>query len=298
MQRCDGTLSGDRRDRERACQDALVLMAQDPVIDSRPQRVQAYGQLARGYLENGRIAEAVAQLDSVKALSGAGDKVYADAAKEQERIATQYGPLRIKIRNRRIEKLGYLEGVRLNLRPPRGLAKGQRSRLRVLQDVALGSTRELQFVGIDTADKRAYMEVAYFPRSASLGRSSGFLLDIDDTRRYRFGTAGIGYDVEIDWPDAATWRLVEQVPSDIIELDLPVTYEFGLAPIARPDQHWETNPHDGHRSQYLGLSSDPGAPPTRLYVTASRERGWERAYEVAVLSSPFLAAIVGLASAR
>lgn len=283
-------------DAQRTLREVIADINMDP-LGQQYQKVkgEAFFLLGESYFNGGRIADAVAQFDSVKTLAGEEDKEYKKAVEYQEEIGRLFRPLRIKVKNREIPLLSYIEGVKIEFLYPKRLDASQINRLQILQDPQSYREDEFLFAGID-ADGRPFMEVKYFPVVTFSGRSVGYSLIIKggkEERRYRFNfTSNETQPLEIYWEDEAGWKLVEKVPEDLVKLELPDKYRF------RPAQALPIDKFMERRIKPLQHIYIPAEAQTELVLEDSEDSGWERAYGIALYVLTGTAMFLGLWGAR
>ena len=293
LRQCRRNINSSPIDGQRSCREALFKIRLDPFLPYQDEKIQAFTLLGESYYKLGRIADAVAQFDSVLVLTGEDEDANRDARDYKEQIDRLVRPLRIKIKNRDIRLLSYIKGIDIEFRYPQRLERSQINRLRILQDTQSHREDEFKFVGIDETDNRAYMELDYFPLITFPGRSMGYSLIVDGKRRYRFNfTPTENQPLEIIWPDEADWTLIERVPEDMVKMELPGKYSF------EPDLNSLSDGYiavDGENIMHIYLPARNGAV---LTLEESEERNWERIYRLTLYGATGLAALIGLMGAR
>lgn len=288
-------------DAQRYLRETIAIINMDPLAQQYQKvKIEAFFLLGESYFDVGRIADAVAQFDSVKALASEEDREYKRAEEYRQEIDHLFRPLRIKVKNREIPLLSYIEGIDIVFQFSKRLEGPQIKRLRILQDAQSHKEDEFQFVGIDREDGRPYMEIEYFPVVTFPGRSVGYSLMVEnknkkeeDKRRYRFNfTPTQTGPLEIFWEDDAGWRLVEKVPDDMAKLELPSKYQF------RPTQELPVDKYfvrEIKPSQHIYL---PAESQTELVLQDSEEKTWERIYDITLYVITGAAMLLGLGGAR
>ena len=281
------------RDAQRLWRRALSTAEADRVNSYQRECIDAYFFLGESYYEDGMMAPAVACFDSVQALANPGDENFQGAEKKLAEIDSLFKRLVIKIRNRKVPLLSFVQGIEIEFRFPQHLTPVQQNRLRILQSAQDRRQDELQFIGIDEEDGSAYMAVDYFPLITLPGQTLGYSLIVDRNKRYRFNFTPEAQDtVKIIWEDEGDWELVEKVQGDMVKLELPLEYNF------QPAQEMP-------RGKYFAVEIDsirhiyiPAAGSTELLLSDSQDKNWERLYQTTLLGATGLAALMGLLGAR
>jgi hypothetical protein len=292
---CRANIARNPTDGQRFCRQALLQISVDPFQEQyRKEKIEAFTLLGESYLYTGRIEDAEIHCDSTAALTGANetDPLYRRAKQVQDQIERYFRPLSIKIKNREIPLLSYIEGIDIEFRYPRRLESFQIKRLQILQDARARREGEFQFVGID-ADGHAYMEIKYFPLITYSGRSVGFALIIDGRRRYRFNfTPENNETLEIFWDEESQWRLIERIPDSMVKIELPGKYRF-IPRNLPPSAPYMSTKLDGRQHVYI-----PSETEVEMTLLQSEDSKWERIYQFALYGTTGLAVLVGLFGAR
>jgi len=281
------------RDAQRRWRRAISNAEADRVNPYRRERIDAYFFLGESYYEDGMMALAVTCFDSIKAIASPGDERFQDAEEKLGEIDGLFKRLVIKIRNRKVPLLSFVEGIEIEFRFPQHLTPVQQNRLRILQNAQERKQDELQFIGIDEKDGSAYMAVDYFPLITLPGQTLGYSLIVDGNRRYRFNFTPDTQDtVKIVWEDEGDWGLVEKVQGDMIKLELPLEYSFQSAQEMPQGKYFDVE-IDSARHVYM-----PAAGNMELILSDSQDKNWERFYQTALFGATGLAALMGLLGAR
>jgi hypothetical protein len=292
---CRANIARNPTDGQRFCRQALLQISVDPFEEQyRKEKIEAFTLLGESYLYTGRIGDAEIHCDSTAVLTGANEEnpLYRRAKQVQDQIDTYFRPLRIKIKNREIPLLSYIEGIDIEFRFPRRLESFQIKRLQILQDAQARREGEFQFVGID-ADGHAYMEVKHFPLITYSGRSVGFALIVDGRRRYRFNfTPDHNEVLEIFWDEESQWRLIERIPDSMVKIELPGKYRFVPSNLPPSVPYMSTN-LDGRQHVYI-----PAETEVEMALLQSEDSKWEQIYHFALYGTTGLAIVVGLFGAR
>ena len=274
-------------DGQRSCRDAITRaqMAFFPEHYTE-QRRAAFLLLGDSYFNGGRIKEAVAQLDSVERLGPDAEELEKVGALRGE-IERSFRPLRITIRDRRIPLLSYISGVDIDFVYPRRLSNAQSNRIEILRDETFGQKDEFQFVAFDEAGQ-AYMEIAFFPVITFSGRSVGYSLIVEGSRRYRFGFSQADSSaVQIFWEDDAGWELVERVPDGIVKVELPDKYTFDITGTPQVVRR------EGVQHVYV-----PATAETELTLASSEDHRWELFFDATLYALVIITGGSALLGAR
>ena len=286
-------------DAQRMLREAIAIINMDP-LGQQYQKVkgEAFFLLGESYFNGGRIADAFAQFDSVKTLMSDEDKERKEAVEDQQEIDRLFRPLKIKVKNRSIPLLSYIEGVQMEFLYPKRLESSQINRLQILQDPQSYKEDEFLFSGIDP-DGRPFMEIKYFPVITFAGRSVGYSLTIKKTggkeggRRYGFNfTSADNKPLEIFWDDDADWKLVEKVPDDLAKLELPDKYHF------RPAQALPVDKYRERRIKPVQHIYIPAVAQTELVLEDSEDDTWEKVYGITLYVITGAAMFLGFWGAR
>jgi len=292
---CRANIGRNAVDGQRFCRQALLQISVDPFEGQfRKEKTEAFTLLGESYFYTGRIADAAIHCDSTAVLTSSDEAnpLYRRAKQVQDQIDRYFRPLRIRIKNREIPILSYIEGIEIEFRFPRRLESFQIKRLQILQDAQARREGEFQFVGID-ADSIAYMEIGYFPLVTYSGRSVGYALIVDGKRRYRFNfTPEHNETLEVFWDEEAQWRLIERIPDSMVKLELPGKYRFAARDLP-PSAPYMSTELDGTKHVYIPAETD-----VEMTLLQSEDSKWERIYRLTLYGTTGLAAVVGLLGAR
>jgi len=289
-------LRNDSKGAQRMLREIIAIINMDPLGQQYEKtKAEAFLLLGESYLNGGRIADAVTQFDSAKVLVAEEDKIYIRAVENQEEIGRLFRPLRIKIKNRKIPLLSYIEGVKIEFLYPKRLEASQINRLQILQDPQRYREDEFFFGRVDS-EGRPFLEIKYFPVVTFPGRSVGYSLLIkggEEVRRYRFQfSSAETQPLEISWEEEAGWKLVEKVPEDLVKLELLEKYRFKPARALPVDKFVELRIKP---RQHIYI---PAETHTELVLQDSEDSGWERAYSIALYVLTGTAMFLGFWGAR
>ena len=242
------------------------------------------------YRDSGNLEAAMEQFGAVMAIADTTDINYADAEYYRNEINRLFKPLRIRIVDRKISALGYIEGIRLRFRYPKSLTSEQQSRLDFLEDEGQRRRNEFQFSSID-ADGRPYLEILYFPVVVSLDdvSYSKYSLVVGN-RRYRFDFTEEKHDsVKVLWDES--WQLVERVPTDLVKVEYPSIYTF--APADTSTHFTLVDPKSKKKGTYIPADKD-----VDLVLQESKQASKEQLYSRVIKGLVVVAGFIGLFGTR
>jgi len=276
-----------------------VRRTNDPVEKQRILRtairedsanVEARILLGASHYKVGNLEAAMEQFGAVMALADTTDINYADAEFYSDEINRLFKPLRIRVVDRKISALGYIEGIRLLFRYPRSLTSEQKFRLEYLEDEGKRRRNEFQFSSIDV-DKRPYLEIPYFPVVVSLDdvSYSKYSLVVGN-RRYRYDFNEEKHDsVSVLWDE--NWQLVERVPTDLVKIEYPSIYTF--APADTSAHFTLVDPKSKKKGTYI-----PADKEVDLVLQESTYANKEKRYNRVIKGLVVVAGFIGLLGTR
>jgi hypothetical protein len=292
---CRSNIGRNPTDGQRFCRQALLQISTNPLPEQyRREKLEALTLLGESYFYNGRITDAATYCDSVSVMEGIDQDspMYRRSKQVQDQIDRYFRPLRIRIKNRQIPILSYIQGIDIEFRYPKRLENFQIKRLQILQDARARKEGEFQFVGI-SADGHAYMEIDNFPLITYSGRSVGYALIVDGKRRYRFNfTPEDSKTLEIYWDDESEWQLVERIPVGMVKVELPGKYEFTPNGLPLGASYMSTE-LDGVHHVYIPAETD-----VEMELLDSEDSTWEKMYQTFLYGTASIAIVVGLFGAR
>jgi len=252
-------------------------------LAENPQHSEALILLGESqYYETGDIRGAVENFNKVIAL-GQDENGYASGYLEE--IGILFKPLQIKLIDRRVSALGYID-VAYRIRAPRSLQDHQKIRLKYLEEHA----SEFQ---INTIDKegRPVFKLAFFPVVMNPGdQYSNYAIVVGNKRRYRFDfTQDVQDPVEIRWEEE--WTLIERVPAGLVKVEHPMIYTI------EPDRDVMHFALDDSLRKIEGryIAADANV---QLVLRDSEQKDKERHYNLAVKIVMGVAALIGLIGTR
>jgi tetratricopeptide (TPR) repeat protein len=256
-----------------------------------PQYVEALLLLGQSqYLDTGDIRKAVENFTKVLAL-GKDQDGYAQGYLDD--IDVLFQTLQIKLMDRRVSALGYIDGLEYRIRAPRSLRDDQKTRLKYLE----ANTSEFQINAIDAGDDRPMIEVDYFPVVIDLGgQFSNYSITLGvknrpgRERRYRFEfNEDVRDPVEILWD--SEWKLIERVPSEFVKIEYPLKYSMEPTPGVT---HFALSDSVGQvEGRYIAADAQ-----TILVLRNSQEKDKEKRYNLMVKIVMGVAAVIGLLGTR
>ncbi len=258
----------------------LAIRKFEAAIIQDPMMVDAYFYLGTTHLRGtGNIESAFTALERARGLwnSQGSRKIRVESLEEindeLDYISTKFKTLRIKLKKSNIDRLGYIDGVRLKFKFPVDLDNRQKLRIAYLEGAR--SSDEFQFSNKDRRDDKLFFEIKYFPARASGESGLGYIIDVlgSNERRYRFDLTEDDDEqlLEFRW-SPNDWKIIERVPIDLIKIEYPNNYNF----TSNSGDAFSTEQKDNYKNIYIPVS----ATDLELTLIGSTERDTENMFKM------------------
>jgi len=234
---------------------------------------------------DGAFESLIKALEKIES-GGAGINISKDEIKDEiDYIKSKFKTLKIKLKNKKIDRLGFIKGVNLSFKyPERYLDDTQKLRLNYLEKER--KVGEFQFTNIDPEDKNIYFEFKYFPIRQYSIRRTEYIVDVvgqKRARRYRFDITTRDTsisDLYFYWMENE-WELIERVPLDLVKVEFPKEYKF----VSNIPNSFSTLQKDNYGNLYIPTGDD-----IEITLSESIEKNEERLYKYMNMS--FISLIV------
>jgi len=242
--------------------------------------VDAWYQLGKTHLDaTGNLERAVESLEGAKSFWIGGTKVsltdVSEIDEELDYINRKFKNLKIKLKSYDVDRLGFIEGVRLKFKYPVELDDRQKLRIAYFErNIGIG---EFQFSNKDPIDNKLFFEIKYFPARDANVFSTGYIVDVLGTeeKRYRFDLTDepdSKAELQFEW-FADEWTMKEMVPRNLVKIEYPKKY---IIESTNPSAFFtKQDLFDYYKNLYI-----PADSPINISLSHSVESNRERFYKI------------------